>query len=230
MGKYLQEIEISPCNLYEKAKEKKFIEETRCIIYAVNSCLKRNVYSIYGKIAVILWPNEILNANSVPRYEYDTMSSVCIINIPYDIDLYTSTLNQADRNWIIYNILKNAFSSLPKEVELDGNILINILDEVRDRGFIYTKETKCKVSSPSKDISARLQYLFDSTGIHVNALIDRNGSDQAYTLSIGDYSIYDTCLILDVSAKLVFHDEDTLEFQPNNNYFKPVKQSISHIK
>ncbi len=228
MGKYLNTIEISPSDyLYSKEKSITMVEETRGMLYAINIHFKRSVLSNFGKVVVKLWPEDKLSEapGPIPRYEYDTMSNVAMINVEYDIDQYIDTPDISDRNLIAYNILKDVFSGLPEELGLDGNDVIKVLEAVREAGFIYTKLAGRKVRSPSKKTGAQLRYVFDSTGKHASAIIDRKGEDGETEVPIASYTIYDFG-IMESPSKLVFIDENTLELQHKDERYESVRVSL----
>ena len=228
MGKYLNEVEISPCNFYERSKANKVAEETRGLLYAINSHFKRNVSCRFGKVVIVLWPEGKLSdaPRPIPRYEYDTMSNVAMINLEYDIDQYVQAPNISDRNLLMYDILKEVFSALPEEFGLDGCVVIKVLDEVREAGFVFTKLAGRKVRSPSKKVGAILRYVFDYTGQHISALITTKDESGEIEIPIASYTIYEYANILSAPAKLVFIDENTLEFQPKDCHYQKVRVTL----
>jgi len=127
MNKYLSEIEIHASNSFGEKSCRKFVDETRPIVLGVYNRLKKNIRSNYGKIVVILFPQSVLDEYSLPSHEYDTAGGVCMINYSYDLNLYLNENNLDNRNEIVYNILKDAFSSSPNEVGLESSLLIDIL-------------------------------------------------------------------------------------------------------
>lgn len=131
MGKYLDEIDLLACNLYEREQKIKFLEETAHLLESLNSHFRRNIYSSFGKVVIMLWPEGKVSQDSglIPRYEYDKMSNVAVINIEYDLSHYMKMPSVPDKNLVIYNILKEALSSLPDENGLDGQDVIEYLDK-----------------------------------------------------------------------------------------------------
>ncbi len=126
MNKYLSEIDILASNRFGETKVRLFVDETRNLIRNVNLHLKRQVKSRYGKVSVYIWPLGVLEKYSLPKYEFDTMSGVCVINFSYDLNNYFSKKDK--REMIIYKILQEVFTVLPIEVGLDGQDVIDILE------------------------------------------------------------------------------------------------------
>ena len=130
MNKFLSEIEIHASNSFGEKNCRQFVDETRPIVIGVYNRLKRNIRSNYGKVVVVLFPQSVLDEYSLPPCEFDDMSGVCVINYSYDLNRYLNEKTQSGKNEIVYKILKDAFSSSPKEVGLDSNSVIEILTNV----------------------------------------------------------------------------------------------------
>lgn len=130
MNKYLSEIEIAASNSFGEKNARLFVDETRWVVSGVNTQLKRNIKSNYGKVVVLLWPQSVLDEYSLPPCEFDDMSGVCVINYPYDLNRYLNEKTRSDKHQIVYKILKDAFSSSPDEVGLDSSSVIDILTNV----------------------------------------------------------------------------------------------------
>jgi hypothetical protein len=131
MNKWLTEIEITATKRFFGVKEaRQFVDETRPLIDGVYERLKRNVKSRYGKIVVDLWTQSAIDEYSIPLHHYDTMGGVCMINIPYDLDVYLDEKNQNIKNEIVFNILKEQLENTPPEVGLEKDLIINILTDV----------------------------------------------------------------------------------------------------
>ncbi|MEE9327444.1 MAG: hypothetical protein V3U71_09130 [Cocleimonas sp.] len=224
MAKYLQQVEISPSTHYGHSNEQKLTAETRCILFALNINFKRNVYSKFGKVVIHLWPKEFLTKkiHPIPVYEYDSMSNVAIVNVGFSIEKYVSCKKISDRNMVIYKILKKVFADLPAEFGLDGCIVNTHLEDIRKLDFIYTKISSRKTWSRSKKISARLKYVFDSLGKHLYVLIGTKGDLTEREILFRDYSTYEYNNIINVPAKLVFINDQSLKFQPKDNFYETV--------
>lgn len=229
MGKYLQEIEIFPSNLYGEEKSNKLSEETRGLLYALNKNFNRKLYSRFGKIVIMLWPigTIVQKEGLIPPYEYDDISSVAVVNIEFDIDLYFDEKNISDRYLIIHNVLLKVFSDLPPKIGLEKKEIFDVLERVRNEGFIYKKFFGRKVSSPSKKITVQLFFVFDAYGKHASALVTNKADNSVSEVPIYTYSIYDFG-IMESPSKLVFIDENNLELQHNDDRYSNVSFSINH--
>lgn len=222
MAKYLQQVEIYPSSHYGRLKERKITEETRCILFALNKNFKRNIYSKFGKVVISLWPKEFLTKNSIPVYEYDSMSNVAIVNLEFPIEKYISCKKVFDRNMVVYEILKKVFSDLPEKFGLDGGVVITHLENIRKLDFIYTKISLRKTWNKSKKITARLKYVFDSSGKHLYVLIGEKGELREREILFRNYSIYEYHNIINVPARLIFINDQLLEFRPKDNFYETV--------
>ena len=131
MNKYLREIEIAASNTFGEDNARVFIEETRHIVSGVNCRLGKSVKSNYGKFAVLLWPQSVLEKFSLPPFEYDDMSGVCVRNISYDLEDFLGAPRQSDKDAITVSILCEVLSGLTEKVGMQGSAVIDILDKGR---------------------------------------------------------------------------------------------------
>ncbi len=233
MSKYLSEIELSAANRFGKNKARGFVERTRHFVFALSPFSrlcplgKREVRSKFRKIVIKLWPEEWIDNKAMPigRYGLDDMSSVCVINIPYNIDLFLQAEND-DRNRIVYEIIKDVCSDLPDEIGLDGRIVLDQLEKFKNGGFLLEEYSARAVRSPSKKLKARLHYLFDASGIRVEALVGLVGKRDEIPVLIGKYNPCECCTIVEVPAKLEFISEDFIEFVPKHSKFATVRVPV----
>jgi len=133
MNKWLTEIEITASKRFFGKKEvRKFVDETRPLIEGVYKKLNRNVKSRYGKIVIVLWPQSIIKEYELPLHEYDNTNGVCVINVPYDFNIYLSENNKSIKNKVVFNILKKALQDVPNETGLERDLIVNILTDVHE--------------------------------------------------------------------------------------------------
>ncbi|VAW44399.1 hypothetical protein MNBD_GAMMA03-810 [hydrothermal vent metagenome] len=228
VGKYLTEIDIFAVKPFGE-NAIKVAGQTRNFVFSLSPSNRREVLSNFGKIVILLCPERMFHdgERSLKKYQYDDMSGVMMINIPFDLDVFLNAPKGEARNQIIYEIIKEVYSDLPNEIGLDGNIILERLEAFKENGFVVEKETSRAVRSPSKKVGARLHYYFDWSGIRVEARISRKGEEGEKVVLIGNYPTNTCCWIIEMPAKLTFEDEDTITFTPKSQQFEPVTISIT---
>lgn len=129
MAKYLKEIDLYACELYDEGMRSEFMQNTLPYIERVNSKIKRNIEANFRKIVVMLWPPGKVSDDLgiVPSFEFDSTSNVGIINLEYDLALYADSKSRTAQDLIARDILENAFIDIPVEFGLDAKYLEGLL-------------------------------------------------------------------------------------------------------
>lgn len=130
MNKWLSEIEISATRRFGDKNARMFTDDTRPIADGMYSRLKRNIRSRYGKIAVILLPQYVIDEYSMPSHHYDDIGGVCMINRGYELYQYHCVNSLAEKEEIVYKILNDAIENSEDQVGLERQLAIELLTDV----------------------------------------------------------------------------------------------------
>ena len=129
MAKYLQQIDLLACKLYDEDLRIEFLEDTASYLESINERIPKDILSRFGKIVVLLWPiGEVSDEiGIVPSHEYDEMSNVATINVEYDLAKYELETAISLKQQMVEAIMVSAFTGLPDAYGLNVAEVVEIL-------------------------------------------------------------------------------------------------------
>lgn len=161
--RYLKEVDLVANGFSENSK--KFLEESRCIMYFLSECVDKTVESNYKKIVLKIWPLGKMAELGIKPFMKDDASKVLVIEVEYDLQNYYAIEDINLRRLEVFRLLKKAIATIPSEIKIDNENLLKTVRYMEGNDSIYTKEIGRWVYNSSKAISVKMLIEFNAEKI-----------------------------------------------------------------
>jgi len=217
--KYLKEIDLVT-NAFSENKTT-FLEESRCVMHFLSEYVKKQVVSDYKKIVLKIWPLGKMTELNIKPFMMDDVSKVIVVEIEYDLQDYYAFDELESRQLEILRLLKKSFTMIPSKINFDRNKLLESLEYVAEKNFIYIREFGRWISNPSKTVLVKMSVEFNSKEILFFLKVKNNAKAKEHYQVFSQFKPFEAARLYEF-WKLEFCNDSRMICK-FNNYYEPIE-------